>query len=112
MLPPLNQYEHMIISDEYLVVDDPLLRCMPYIVNIKFMVLIYTACQYCVNPACASDHLCKHHSQCRVGSDFQAQLHTKYLALAVKMIHLPDVIEPIFGLAIPMEEYTICICCC
>jgi hypothetical protein len=110
-LPPLNQYERTIISDEYSVLDDPLLRCTPYIVNIRYMVLICIACRHCVNPACASEHLRKHHAQCKVGPDFEAQLHTKYPTLVAEMIHPPDVIEPVFGLAIPVEEYTVCARC-
>jgi hypothetical protein len=49
-LPPLNQYECMIILDQYSVVDNPLLRCTPYIVNIyiiniRYMVIICIACR-------------------------------------------------------------------
>jgi hypothetical protein len=110
-LPPLNQYERMIVPDEHSVVDDPLLRCTPYIVNIKYMVLICTACRHCVNPACASEHLRKHHSQCKVGSDFEAQLHTKYPTIVSEMIHPPGIVEPVFGLAISVDEYTVCARC-
>jgi hypothetical protein len=108
---PLNHYEHMIVSDECSVVDDPFLRCTPYIVNIKYMVLICIACRHCVNPACASEHLRKHHCQCKVGSGFESQLHTKYPTLVAEMIHPPVVIEPVFGLAIPEEEYIVCARC-
>ena len=107
----LNEYEVCISPDEHSVIEDPLLRCTPYIVNRKYMSLICTDCGYCVNPEKASQHLRKHHGHCKVGVDFLVQLSTKFPGLVVEMIHPPQVIEPVFGLAIPIDMYTICARC-
>jgi len=53
----LNKYELTVVPDENSVVDDPLLRCTPYIVNVTYKGLICTACGHGINPRRASDHL-------------------------------------------------------
>jgi hypothetical protein len=107
----LNKYELAVVPDEHSVVDDPLLRCTPYIVNVTHKGLICTACGHGINPRRASDHLREFHSQCKVGTAFETELDIKYPELVAEMVHPPEVIEPIFGLAIPIEEYTVCVRC-
>jgi hypothetical protein len=107
----LNKYELSIFPDEHSIVDDPLLRCTPYIINSKHMVLICTDCRHCVNPDRMTEHLRKHHSHCKVGTDFTMQVTAKFRGLVNEAIHPPEVIEPVFGLAIPIEKYTVCARC-
>ena len=107
----LNEYETRVFPDEHSILDDALLRCTPYIVNTKYMVLICTECRRCVIPDRASEHLRQNHSYCKVGTGFCQQLRAKYSDLLAEEIHPPDVIEPVFGLAIPNENYTICTRC-
>jgi len=108
---PLNKHELLIVPDEDSVVDDPLLRCTPYIVNTKYLVLICTDCRHCVNPSRSAEHIRKHHSHCKVGAHFATQVTSKYPGLVNEEIRPSEVIEPVFGLAIPDEEYTICARC-
>ena len=77
------------------------------------MVLICTdsTCLRCVNPDRASEHLHKHHSHCKVRTDFAQQVATKFPGLVNEAIHPLEAIEPVFGLAIPVEKYTVCACC-
>ena len=107
----LNKYELMVVPDENLVVNDPLLRCTPYIVNATYKGLICTTCGHGINPKHASDHLQEFHSQCKVGTTFETELNIKYLELVAEMVHPSEIIKFIFGLAIPIEEYTICVHC-
>lgn len=104
----LNEYELLVLPDEHSTVDDSLLRCTPYIVNTVYNVLICTGCRHCVNPERASEHLRQFHSFCKVRKDFSMQLSTKFPGLVKKTIHPPEVIKPIFGLAISKEEYIVC----
>lgn len=108
---PLNEHEARISPDEHSIIEDPLLRSTPYIVNRKYMTLICTDCGYCVNPEKALQHLRKYHSHCKVGVDFLAQLSTKFPDLVVDATHPLQVVEPVFGLAIPIDMYTICSRC-
>jgi len=108
---PLNKNELLIVPDEHSIVDDPLLRCTPYIVNTKYLVLICTDCRHCVNPARSAEHIRKHHSHCKIGAHFATQVISKYPGLVNEEIRPPEVIEPVFGLAIPEEKYTICSRC-
>ena len=107
----LNEYGMCISPDEHSIIEDPLLRCTPYIVNRKYMTLICTDCGHCINPEKASQHLRKHHGHCKVGVDFLAQLNTKFTGLVVEEICPLQVIDPVFGLAIPIDMYTICTRC-
>jgi len=108
---PLNQYELLILPDEHSTIDDPLLRCTPYIINTKYKVLICTDCRHCINPGRASEHLRKNHSHCKVGTKFTTEVVTKYPGLVNETIHPRDIINPVFGLAISKEEYTVCTRC-
>jgi hypothetical protein len=107
----LNKHELLIVPDEHSVIDDPLLRCTPYIINTEYLVLICTDCRHCVNPARSAEHIRKHHSHCKIGAHFATQVISKYPGLVNEEIRPPEVIEPVFGLAIPDEEYTICARC-
>ena len=107
----VNEYEVRISPDEHSIIEDPLLRCTPYIVNRKYMTLICTDCGYCINPEKASHHLRKHHGHCKVGVDFQVQLSTKFPGLVVEVTHALQVVDPVFRLAISVDMYTICTRC-
>ena len=110
-IPKLNKHELPIVPDEHSVVDDPLLRRTPYIVNTNYLVLICTDCRHCVNPASSSKHIRKHHPHCKTDTHFATQLVDKFPGLINDEVHPPEVIEPVFGLAIPDEKYTVCTRC-
>jgi hypothetical protein len=108
-LPPqLNKHELRIVPDAHSVVDDDLLKCTPFIVNTKHMVLICVDCRHSIKPDGASKHLHQRHPHCKVGADFNTCLTTGFPGLVADVIHPTELIEAIFGLAIPIEEYTIC----
>lgn len=109
--PAINEYELHVFPDEHSIVNDDLFKCTPYIVNIMYMVLICTDCRYCILPDRALEHLRKDHPYCKVGTDFLEQLSLKFPGLVAETIHPPEAIEPVFGLAIPPEKYTICTRC-
>ena len=108
---PLNKLEMLILPDEHSTIDDPLLRCTPYIINTNYRVLICTDCRHCVNPNRASEHLRKHHPHCKVGTKFTAEVVTKYPGLLNESIRPRDIIKPVFGLAISKDVYIVCARC-
>ena len=108
---PMNVHELRVLPDEHSVVDDDLLRCTPYIVNDEYRVLICTDCRHGVNHDRASEHLHKHHPHCEVRTDFVSQLNARFPELESEMIHPLEVVDPIFGLAIPLEHYIVCARC-
>jgi len=105
---PLNKYESRVFPDEYSILDDALLKCTPYIVNTKYKVLVCTECRRCVIPNRASEHLHIHHSHCKVGTGFCERLCVRFPELVAEVVHPQEVIEAIFGLAIPDKKYIIC----
>jgi hypothetical protein len=107
----LNKHELLIAPNEHSIVEDALLRCTPYIVNTKYKVLICTCCRYSFNPDRALDHLRKYHPQCKVQAEFAILVRTKFPGLVCESIQPLEVPEPVFGLAIPIEPYTICARC-
>lgn len=107
----LNKHELLIAPNKQSIVDDDLLRCTPYIVNTKYKVLICTCCRYSVNPDRAMDHLRKYHPHCKVQTKFTTLVRTKFPGLVCESIQPLDIPEPVFGLAIPIEPYTICARC-
>lgn len=107
----LNKYELLIAPNEHSIVDNALLKCTPYIINIKYMVLICADCMHAVNPDRASEHLHKNHPHCKVQKKLSTLIRSQFPALVCEAIRPLDIVEPIFGLAIPMEEYTICARC-
>jgi hypothetical protein len=111
--PPtsLNKHDLLVFPDEHSIVDDPFLRRTPYIVNTKYLVLICTDCRHCVNPARSSRHIRKHHSHCKIGSHFDAQVIDKFPGLLNEEIQPPEAIEPVFGLTISEETFTVCTRC-
>ena len=111
VLAPMNAHELRVLPDEHSVIDDDLLRCTPYIVNDEYMVLICTDCRHGVNHDRASEHLRKHHPHCKVRTDFVSQLNARFPELESEMIHPLEVVDPIFGLAIPLEQYIVCARC-
>jgi hypothetical protein len=108
---PLNERELLVAPDEHSIIDDDLLRCTPYIVNSLYMVLICTHCRHCINPDQASKHLRKHHPHCKVGTGFVSQLNERFPGLESEEIHPARLLQPVFGLAIPLDPYTVCARC-
>ena len=106
-----NKHELQVVPDEHSIVDDALLKCTPYIVNTKYMVLICTDCKYCIIPDRARGHLRKDHPHCKVDTTFFEQLNKRYPGLVAETIHPPEITEAVFGLAIPVEKYTVCSRC-
>ena len=107
----LNEHEIRVVPDEHSIVDDALLKCTPYIVNTKYMVLICTDCQSCIIPNRARVHLHKDHPHCKVDTTFVEQLNKRFPGLVAETIHPPETIEAVFGLAIPIEKYHVCSRC-
>jgi hypothetical protein len=105
-----NAYESLIRPDEHSIVDPFLLRT-PYIINTKYMVLICTQCKHAVTPDNASTHAYRLHRSCKVPESFAAELNKAYPALKAEKIHPGSVVEPIFGLAVPMQQFVICARC-
>jgi len=106
-----NKHELRVVPDEHSIVDDALLKSTPYIVNTKYMVLICTDCRSCIIPDRARAHLHKDHPHCKVNTTFFEQLNKRFPGLVAETIHPPDTIEAVFGLAIPVEKYTVCSRC-
>ena len=106
-----NKYELRVVPDEHSIIDDTLLKCTPYIVNIRYLVLICTDCRYCIIPDRARVHLHKDHPHCKVDTAFVEQLNKRFPGLVAETIHPPETIEAVFGLAIPIEKYTVCSRC-
>lgn len=106
-----NPYELHIFPDEHSIVNDCLLIRTPYIINTKYVVLICTDCRHCVNPDRAVQHLRQEHPHCKVSIDFNTSLNTRFPGLVTSVIHPIEIIEPVFGLAISIEEYTVCTRC-
>ena len=105
---PSNKHEPRIVPYKRSVIVDPLLRCTPYIVNTYYLVLICMDCRHCVNPACLSEHIHKHHPHCKTDTHFATQVISKFPELINEEIHPPEVVELVFSLAIPDEKYTVC----
>jgi hypothetical protein len=108
---PPNQYEMLILPCNNSITNEPLLRCTPYIINIQYLVLICTQCKHAVNPGSAFKHVRKLHPGCKVPATLAAQLNEKYPMLTAEKIQPQEMVEPIFGLSVPGEEYTICARC-
>jgi hypothetical protein len=106
-----NQYEAVIRPDGHSITNDELLSRTPYIVNTKHMALICIHCKHSVNPNSASDHVKQKHRYCKLPRTFTTELNAKYPGLATEMIHPLEIIRPIFGLAIPVEQYVVCARC-
>lgn len=107
----LNEHELRLVPDPHSVVDDQLLKCTPFIVNTKYLVLICADCRRSVKPDGASKHLRQIHPHCRPGADFNTSVIARFPGLVADVAHPTEVVEAIFGLAIPIEEYTICARC-
>jgi hypothetical protein len=106
-----NEYESLILPDEHSVTDDTLLLRTPYIINTKYMALICTQCKHSVAPDNASTHAHQFHPSCKVACSFVAELKNKYPWLKSEKIHPGGVVQPIFGLALPMAQYLVCARC-
>lgn len=106
-----NQLELRVFPDKHCNTNDAHLKCTPYVVNVKYMVLICTDCRYCVNPDRALEHLRHDHPHCKVEITFSEHLNKRFPGLLSESIHPPETIEAVFGLAIPVEKYTVCSRC-
>jgi hypothetical protein len=109
-LSPPNIYESLIRADKHSV-SDSFLLCTPYVVNTAHMVLICTHCKHAINPRSASTHITQVHRRCKPPKDLVKQLNDKYPGLVYERLHPLELIEPIFGLAVPMDEYAVCVKC-
>ncbi len=108
---PPNKLEIRVIPDKDTVINDALLKCTPYVVNVKYMVLICTDCRYCIIPGRALEHLLHDHPHCKVETTFSDRLNERFPDLVSQSIHPPETIEAVFGLTIPASKYTICYRC-
>jgi len=106
-----NKFESLVLLDKHTTIHDSLLKCTPYIINLKYKVHICTDCRYCIIPNRALEHLRHEHPHCKVETTFSAHLHKRFPDLVSEAIHPPETIEAVFGLAIPAKKYTICSCC-
>jgi hypothetical protein len=106
-----NEYESLILPDEHSVTDDTLLLRTPYIINTKYMAIICTQCKHAVAPDNASTHAHQFHPSCKVPGSFVVELTNKYPGLKSEKIHPGGVVQPIFGLALPMAQYLVCARC-
>lgn len=106
-----NKFELRVFPDNHSIVNDSLLRCTPYIVNVKYKVLICTDCKYSIIRDCALEHLRQKHPHCKVEATFPAHLDKRFPGLISEAIHPPETIEAVFGLEIPVNKYTICSQC-
>lgn len=103
--------ELQVAPDEHTIVDDALLKCTPYIVNVKYMVIICTDCRHCIIPDRALEHLRKEHSHCKVDTTFSERLKQMFPGLVAEAIHPPETVKAIFGLAISDDKYVVCSHC-
>jgi hypothetical protein len=108
---PPNKFESRVFPDKHSIINDALLKCTPYIVNVKYMVLICTDCRYCINPDRALEHLRRDHPHCKVETTFSEHLNGRFPDLLSESIHPAETIEAVFGLAIPVDKYTVCSRC-
>lgn len=105
-----NRYEVLIRPGKDSVTDDPLLLHTPYIVNTKHMALICIDCKHSVEPGSALGHIRKIHPYCRPPQMLVVRLNKTYPGLLAEN-KIPDDMEPIFGLAVPLEKYVVCARC-
>jgi hypothetical protein len=82
----LNRYECLILQDEDSVVDDPLLKKTPYIVNVRYSTLICIECKHSVDPDQASSHARRLHSYCKIAPGFATEIKRKYSGLKAEKI--------------------------
>ncbi len=108
---PPNKFESRVFPDQHTITNDALLKCTPFIVNVKYRVLICTDCRYCVNPDRALEHLRRDHPHCKVETTFSKHLNQRFPGLLSESIQPPGTIEAVFGLAIPVDKYTVCSRC-
>ena len=105
-----NQYEMLIRPGSESVTDDAVLLSTPYIVNSRHQILICVDCKHGVEPQAASSHLRQCHPHCRPSRALVAQLKRRYPELCSEK-KAPNDQEPVFGLAVPLEKYVICVRC-
>ena len=108
---PPNEFELGVFPDKHCVINDNLLKCTLYIINVKHMVLICTDCRYCILPDRALEHLRREHPHCKVETRFSGDLNRRFPDLVAEAIHPPETIGAVFGLAIPVAKYIICSRC-
>jgi len=110
--PPIipNKFEIKIHAGPDSVTDDPLLLLTPYVVNTKYQALICMDCKHGVEPDNALSHIRTSHSHCRPSRTLVAELKKDYPGLRAEKI-VPTDPDPVFGLAIPLEDYIVCTSC-
>lgn len=103
-----NLYEAKVYPGQDSILDDPLLRRTPLIINKTHNMLICIDCKFAIRPEAALIHMRAFHASCRVPPRFAAQLRIKYPSLVNKAPQFEEPVDPIFGLAIPPTLYTLC----
>ncbi|KAF9490700.1 hypothetical protein BDN71DRAFT_1511034 [Pleurotus eryngii] len=109
--PQPNVFEALVRPSNDSVLDDPLLKTTPFIVNTSFCILICTHCQCTVNPKKAGTHIAKNHKACKPPSRFTEQLLDRYPNLKSNGVDILQSIKAIFGLAIPTNQFIVCSRC-
>lgn len=107
----LNKWEKAVPVDKFSVLDDPLLRKTPYIINTQYHILICTDCKFAVSVKSAVSHARKDHSFHEIPGDLERKLSLKYPLLVSESIQPSDTCHAIFGIAIPSNPFLICSRC-
>jgi hypothetical protein len=108
---PLNTWELSVRPDGFSILDEPLLRKTTYIINTCHNVLICVECKHAVSVKAAASHARKVHACRYIPREFEEQILAQYSSLVSHSIKPDQICDPIFGLAIPLEPYTVCSRC-
>ncbi|KAF9487665.1 hypothetical protein BDN71DRAFT_602419 [Pleurotus eryngii] len=108
---PPNLLEARVSLGDDSIVDDPLLRQTPFIVNSNYAILICLECRRVVHIDDTLKHIQGLHASCRAPPRFISKLKSKYPYLAIGPPQIRQRISPIFGLAIPLTQFYTCSRC-
>ena len=106
-----NKWERLVRPDRFTLTDENLLRKTPYIINSQYNALICLQCKHAVSPDSAASHARKEHGCRTIVDGFDKALILKYPFLVSEAIQPTLICDPIFGLAISSDPYTICARC-
>jgi hypothetical protein len=109
--PHLNKWERLVDMDRFTILDDPFLRKTPYVINSYHNALICADCKHAVSPKSSAPHLRSAHRSRNIPRGLDKYLAETYPLLKSGPIHPDDTCDPIFGLAIPLNEFLICTRC-
>jgi hypothetical protein len=108
---PLNKWELSVRPGDSSILNEPLLRKTPYIINTCHNALICVECKHAVSVKAATSHARKVHSCRYIPREFEEQIVSKYSSLVSHSIQPDQICDPVFGLAIPLDPYVICSRC-